>query len=621
MVHSGELVFVFTINPITGASNFTEILPLDHPIAGATGIADTIEIVFNTEIVDELGEVTTLNVIVPIPDDGPTAMAGAPTEVFEGQNALLVGTNLLQNDIAGADGVRVSRIDYAGGSSDIPSGGLVTVTTSLGGVLTVGSDGSWSYQAPATVPDTSDDSFIYTIVDGDGDTSSASQSLTVNNLAIGDIIVPDNLTSGGVPIIIEQVSLTQIQGVLQTTGDVVFNFQIDPLTDVFTFTSELPFDNPGGGETQNIVFTIAGPDGEPVNITVQLVEGGGNSVSGSVLGDITVTVQDSTPTANAGPPIVLNEGDTATVIGANLLANDNFGTDLPGGGVVSITYNGGSTDIASGGSVTVTTALGGVLTVGSDGSWSYDAPVNITDTSDDSFIYTIADFDGDTSSASQAITINEDTLAVAGDNTLDTLGEANLAQGSSPSAPVTVTDQVTIDFGADTGTVAITQITAPVVSDPDGVAPGALTSLGRGLSFAETDLGGGARQLTATEDVGGTVVFTLSIDASGNYTFTLSQPLDHPDAGDAGAETGAADALDLAFTYTAAEDIDSDSGTITIRITDDGPTAVAGDDVVLDESNTVAGDGDLVTGTNLLLNDTAGADGARVSHIDYNGGR
>ena len=605
----GVTVLTVTLDTATGAYTVSQNAAIDN---AAADNENNQAFAVTYRVTDGDGDTADGTLNIDVDDDTPTAVAGPPVGLNEGDVTPVIGTNLLANDTQGADGAEVTSFSYDSGAQTADADGT-PVATALGGTLTVSADGTWSYVAPANVTGDSDDSFTYTITDGDGDISEASQAITVNNIGIGDVIVPENLTSGGVPVIIQQVSPTLVQGVLQTTGDTVFTFEIDPVTDEFTFLTELPFDNPGGGgDALDIIFIIIGPGGDPVNITVEIPEGGGNSVSGSALGDVTVVVQDGVPTAVAGPPVIINEGDTATVIGTNLLANDDFGADLPGKGVVSITYNGGSADIAAGGSVTVTTTLGAVLTVNADGSWSYDPPAVVTDTSDDSFTYTIEDFDGDTSTAGQTITIDEDNTATAGDNTLDTLAEANLAEGSAPAAPVTANGTVTIDFGADAAAIAITQISAPVVDDPDDVAaPGALTSLGRSLTFTETDLGGGSRKLTATEDDGNTEVFTLTIDADGGYSFTLLQALDHPDLD----ETGAADALDLAFTYTAAEDVDSDNGTITIRITDDGPAAVAGTSVDLNE-----GDVAPVVGTNLLDNDTEGADGAEVTSFTYDSG-
>jgi uncharacterized protein YegL len=66
----------------------------------------------------------------------------------------------------------------------VPEGGSTTVTTAIGGILTVHSNGDWSYTPPATV-DNSDgdvhDNFTYTIRDGDGDTSSAVQPICIRD--------------------------------------------------------------------------------------------------------------------------------------------------------------------------------------------------------------------------------------------------------------------------------------------------------------------------------------------------------------------------------------------------------------------------------------------------------
>ncbi|MEE8334652.1 MAG: FecR domain-containing protein, partial [Alphaproteobacteria bacterium] len=99
---TGEVVFVFTINTDTGATSFTENLPLDHPIAGVTGIADAIDIIFKVEFTDNALNITPADVNVSVIDDGPAAVAGADVVLDEsntvaGDGDLVTGTNLLLN--------------------------------------------------------------------------------------------------------------------------------------------------------------------------------------------------------------------------------------------------------------------------------------------------------------------------------------------------------------------------------------------------------------------------------------------------------------------------------------------------------------------------------------------
>ncbi len=615
-----EVVFVFTIDPDIGEGSFTEILPLDHPIPGATGSADTITIVFNTEITNISGEVTTLDVIVSIPDDGPTAVAGLAAEVFEGQTAPLNGINLLQNDIAGADGARVSRITYEGGSADIASGGSVTVTTALGGVLTVGADGSWSYQAPATVPGTADDSFIYTIVDGDGDTSSASQSLTVNNLAIGEVIVPDNLTSGGLPVTIEQ-DLNEVRGVLPD-GEIVFVFTLDPLTDQFTFTSNLAFDNPDGGETQNIVFTISGPDGEPVNITIEIVEGGGNSVSGSIFGDVTasdvtVSVQDDRPTVAANATILLDDdaqaggiaggvGDDPNSANVSGTLGHSFGTD--GGAIAWLTSGApdGFSYVADGDNLLIKQGATTVLTLTLDtatGAYTVTqnaaidhAPGDAENNQPFTVTYQVTDGDGDTADGTLAIDVDDDTPTVAANATVrlddDALsGGIAGGVGDDPNS-ANVSGTLGHSFGADGGSIAWLTSGAP-----DGFS---YVADGDNLLIKQ----------------GETTVLTLTLDtATGAYTVTQNAAIAH----DAGLNENN---QPFTVTYRVTDgDGDTADSTLAIDVDDDTPTVAANATVLLDDDalsgGNAGGVGDDPNSANVsgTLGHGFGADGGSIAWL------
>ncbi|SDO92942.1 type I secretion C-terminal target domain (VC_A0849 subclass) [Halomonas shengliensis] len=92
----------------------------------------------------------------------------------------------------------------------------------------------------------------------------------------------------------------------------------------------------------------------------------------------------------------------------------------------------------------------------------------------------------------------------------------------------------------------------------------------------------------------------LSVNPDGSWTYTLSEPLAHPLAG----ETGASDQLPAETFAVRVTDDDGDvsaPATLTITITDDGPTAVEDAGLVAEDTTTA------LTG-DVLLNDTLGAD-------------
>ena len=120
-------------------------------------------------------------------DDVPVAVSDVGS-VAEG-TTLTVGAagGVLFNDKPGADGW-----DTAGGVVGVNNVTSGSVTTANGsgayviqgqyGQLTLGKDGSYTYQATAAVTSDKQDVFTYTVKDGDGDTTTAQLSITVNNV-------------------------------------------------------------------------------------------------------------------------------------------------------------------------------------------------------------------------------------------------------------------------------------------------------------------------------------------------------------------------------------------------------------------------------------------------------
>ena len=119
------------------------------------------------------------HITIEIVDDVPTANAGPTLNVLETDGATS-GTNLLANDVAGADGATLTHVRLSGGSWVSISGSPFTLAGV--GVYTFASDGSWSFD-PEVNPSTSATSadFEYRITDGDGDTSEALQVINVAN--------------------------------------------------------------------------------------------------------------------------------------------------------------------------------------------------------------------------------------------------------------------------------------------------------------------------------------------------------------------------------------------------------------------------------------------------------
>ncbi len=135
----------------------------------------------------------------------------------------------------------------------------------------------------------------------------------------------------------------------------------------------------------------------------------------------------------------------------------------------------------------------------------------------------------------------------------------------------TITGTLAFDGGDDFGIVSSVnyQSTFDMVEGTGNGITAPLTSGGQAVTVSTSADG---LTVTGTITVGETTVtvFTLTVTnpITGAFTYTQSQPLDHPDLGEIGAD----DALRLNFTFTVTDkDGDSDTGSFSIEIGDDGP--------------------------------------------------
>ena len=225
----------------------------------------------------------------------------------------------------------------------------------------------------------------------------------------------------------------------------------------------------------------------------------------------------------------------------------------------------------------------GTLTLNANGSYSYDGNPNVVPPAGatDVFVYTINDGDGDTSTMTLTINLTDSGIIAPADSDV-TVNENAL-------------DTTALPDGADLAVGTVT-----------GSLPG---------SAAETDA---TNQLTATGGVpivtyalvtGGNaptagLFGTIQVNADGSYVYTLTKPFDTSPDADNGANTEVAES----FSYVVTDaNGNTATGTITVNIVDDVPTAVA------DINSGI--EGGLVTGNVLTdgTDDVFGADGAAAT--------
>ncbi|MCB1247834.1 MAG: VCBS domain-containing protein, partial [Acidimicrobiales bacterium] len=375
-------------------------------------------------VTDSDGDTDTSSLTIEIVDDVPYARDDSNS--VGGDIGNTTGGNVVTDapgaDTLGADGATVTSVD----GSDL-TGGTVTVTGTYG-TLVLNADGSYQYTVTSVPSSDAQESFDYTLTDGDGDTSVATltidvfapppapevvnQTLDVDEAAldgIGSASGSDaESTSGAIKLsdvssdaqAITSVDYTDRSGAAQTAavvaGGTTVETQYGSLTinpdGTYSYTLEIAADHSGGDVSEAFSFDVS-------------LAGGGSVAGGATL---TVGIEDDLPTAEDDANFV----DDAGVASGNVLTGDG---QLDGGDVLGAdqaldgslgtrvtTVEGQS--VAFGGSVSIT-GLYGTLVINSDGSYTYTVTGSAPAGAEERFTYEITDGDGDTDEAILSIGI------------------------------------------------------------------------------------------------------------------------------------------------------------------------------------------------------------------------
>jgi len=211
----GHEVFTLAVNP-NGTWSFTLLSALDDPANGEDAL--TLDFSKLVTATDFDGDTVLLNpgtFTVAVIDDVPIAHADSWNTLVSGTTTL---TGLLGNDAFGADGVNLST-------------GVTVSTAAAHGTVTYDHNGDFIYTPNAGY--NGQDSFAYTITDGDGDTSTTTVALT-------DIVTNTNTgpTAGTVAFTVDEDGLPG--GVDGGPGDVPGNATTHHDTLVANFNAEGP---------------------------------------------------------------------------------------------------------------------------------------------------------------------------------------------------------------------------------------------------------------------------------------------------------------------------------------------------------------------------------------------
>ena len=270
------------------------------------------------------------------------------------------------------------------------------------------------------------------------------------------------------------------------------------------------------------------------------------------------------------------EGALLTVaVASGILSNDTPGAD--GAVIAGVRAAGIDTVTAvTNGTLVVTTTLG-TLTVLANGSYTYKSnPNSVSSATSDVFVYTLRDGDGDLSTTTLTINIADSGLVAPADADV-TVNEAalDLVQDGADLVAGTVTGSLP---GSSAETDAINQLNAT---------------------------GSSALTYTAATIVG--TYGTIHINANGSYVYTLSSNYLNPTANN-GVQT--LTGLEN-FSYTVTDAVgNTTTGTITVSIIDDVPTAVIPDRAIVENGNSAPATFHLDADISTLNN--YGADGGTV---------
>ncbi|MCT2558920.1 DUF5801 domain-containing protein [Tsuneonella sp. YG55] len=617
----GDLA-ITSFDPVAGTIGFT--YTLTDNLLNAT-LADA----FSVSVTDPDGDVATATLTISAIDDAPIArndtdaVAAGSYAPESGNVITAAGTTSgsVGADTPGADGAAVSRIV----SSNVPANADTTFDSSGNlevagqyGQLLIKADGSYTYTRAAGTPGGVADAFTYTLTDGDGSTSTATLTISIGDAKpvvtsvppVGVFEAGTLVFESGLPSRPGEAPGTNAPAPTErTSGKVTFTGGDGPVTATINGVAAVPgatVNVPGVGtlvvDTFNPVtgeltytFTLAdntSGDNTSVTFNILVTDVDGDSAPGTFV----IAIRDDSPQAKDDMASQTVENAPVSV---NVLANDVQGADSVQPSTVQL--------------VAGTLSGTGTLVNNGDGTFTYtpgpgeNGPVT--------FDYSITDGDGDPSIATVTIALVPDSAPLVGEGPNLSVDEDGFASANVDASPLqadpaeidaggnlTDSGSVTVDFGGDVPS----DLAGSIVLLDDPAYDGQLKTLdGNDVTFA---VEGG---VLVGRDSGGAEVIRIAITGAAagpnpgevvyTYATLLSQPILH---GTAGTE----DFLTLSGITYQVTDLDGDkaTGSFSVSVGDDVPTA-------LDEAGGSLAEGATVTGT---LDFVAGADGAGVTAID-----
>ena len=589
---------VFTVEITDSATGEYTVTLLQNVLHAAGSDENDASVSIDFTVTDSDGDQTTTNLGIVFDDDAPYAYDNA-NDVSEGGSTagnVLTDSDGFGLDAAGADGyaagggiVSISSVNDTITQTTVDVDGNLVIVTTLGTLTLNATTGAYTYESKvdSTNADVAD-VFTYTIRDGDGDEATATLTIDIDNVA-GQVFDNDAIVNekglptgsgeladgnGGNNSDPSEVDANGQITVSGASGTLVYTL-LDPATGSY---GTLTLDSDTGEYTYTLTTAV---DGD----TLVPDQGGNNSTNtvtgfetfdyevrdtlGNLIGTgtISVSIVDDVPTARDETLQSVAE-DAVGTIGGDVMANDTEGAD--GATVTSITVGLQTVAVPQDGTDATVITANGTYTIDMDGNWTFDPNTGLDQSGGDivaDFSYTLTDGDGDISTATQPIRIEDGALPQAPQPGSVTVDDQNLADGSTPAGPDSAFHVLSFTEGSDA-------FASFVFGDTSGL-------LG-GLTWLRVD------DNTITGFDGGRLVITLELSVSGNdatVTATLEDNyLGHPNPLiDDNSLLGSISVI--------ATDIDGDTatGSVLVRVSDDRPTleaaAPAADSIEVDETD------------------------------------
>ncbi|CAH7086063.1 Cadherin domain-containing protein [Vibrio chagasii] len=568
---AGNVTNVFTIDFDSvnkGQFTFTLIEALDH-LDGA--LNNNLNFNLPVYAVDTDGDDSVKrDVVVTIQDDLQQMQDGTLT-ITEPNTGTPTTSTVDVLPTQSADGATITQFTYDGGSA-------ITLNQNISGeqefVFTEGSlfvtlDGDVRFEPNRNLDhsagdivklieftssdfdkDISSSTVTLTIVDGDGPTLNVVPSVSLSESLLADGSTPSGspvsvtqtitslASSDDIEKIVVEVGLFNTSGVLKSDG-LELSLREEPAGsgDYIAFTTD-------GSGAEKVIFTLEFDNTNPSEYTFTLLErldhvdGLGNN---DLSFDLSVYAQDTDGDISASKPLSVTISDDVQLMQSGALSITEPSTGTP----TTTTFDVMPAQSADGATITkftygsqpeeslVQTNTGeqefvfteGSLFITLEGDVRFEPNRNLNNSGGDivkAITVTSEDKDGDIVTSTVTLTISDGAPPVIDTVPTVALEEANLADGSSPSLPVSQTETITFTAGSDD--VSYFRIdTTQFNTSGDLKSDGLVVQLKEDLANSGTYIGfvesGGVQ----------TDIFTITFSSVvlGEYTFTLLEELDH----------------------------------------------------------------------------------------------